>query len=410
MRLLYSFAIYIYSFFINVAALVGNKKAALWVGGRKKWEDNLVNFSQGKKKVTWFHVASLGEFEQARPLIEQIKKVDPEEYILVSFFSPSGYEIRKNYKLADKVIYLPADTPKNVKAFLDLVKPHRIIFVKYEFWFNYLNQIQLHNTTCYLICGIFRANQHFFKVYGGWFKKHLAAFDYFFVQNHESLNLLESIGFKNASKTGDTRLDRVLSISKEPFSEERFESFSKENPVLIFGSSWEKENDLAVNFATIRPNVKIIIAPHEIDTNKINALKERFTSPCKLLSETSPNEDLGKVKVLIIDQIGLLSKLYRYGKYAFIGGGFGSGIHNTLEAIIYGCPVLFGPNYKKFQEAHDLLEIGAGFCVQNQEQLYTTIEFLNGESNYYCARTAAEKYIIQNVGATNKILEYIYKR
>ena len=211
-------------------------------------------------------------------------------------------------------------------------------------------------------------------------------------------------------KTGDTRLDRVLSISKEPFSEERFESFSKENPVLIFGSSWEKENDLAVNFATIRPNVKIIIAPHEIDTNKINALKERFTSPCKLLSETNPNEDLGKVKVLIIDQIGLLSKLYRYGKYAFIGGGFGSGIHNTLEAIIYGCPVLFGPNYKKFQEAHDLLEIGAGFCIQNQEQLNTTVEFLNSESNYYSARTGAKQYVIQNVGATNKILEYIYKR
>ncbi|MFT6166738.1 MAG: 3-deoxy-D-manno-octulosonic-acid transferase [Vicingaceae bacterium] len=410
MRTLYSFSILVYSFFIKVAALLGNKKATLWIAGRKNWQKKLIALNPEGKKLTWIHVASLGEFEQARPIIEQIKKRGPEEFILVSFFSPSGYEIRKNYELADKVIYLPIDTQRNAKDFLKLIQPHRIIFIKYEFWFNYLHQISLQNIECYLICGIFRKNQHFFKSYGGWFRKHLAAFRHFFVQNDESLKLLYSVGFKNASITGDTRLDRVLTISKESFSEERFESFSKDSEVLIFGSSWEKENELAVNFSKSNSSSKIIIAPHEIDSSKIKLLKERFSSSCKLLSETSANEDLRPLKVLIIDQIGLLSKLYRYGRIAFIGGGFGSGIHNTLEAVIYGCPVLFGPNYKKFQEAHDLIEIGAGFSVNNQEEFHTTMTLLKDESYYQNAVLKAKNYVAQNLGATGKVLDYIYQK
>ena len=410
MRILYNFSILVYSFFINVAGLLGNKKAALWISGRKNWIENLATINREGKNITWFHVASLGEFEQARPLIEQIKKVEPEEFILVSFFSPSGYEIRRDYELADKVIYLPGDTSKNAKTFLKLARPHRIIFVKYEFWFNYLNQIKLQNIKCYLICGIFRKKQHFFTPYGGWFKKHLTAFNHFFVQNDESLRLLNSIGFKNASKTGDTRIDRVLSISEEPFSEERFESFSKNSRVLVFGSSWEKENELAVSFSNSNLYAKIIIAPHEIDSDKIKLLKERFTLSCKLLSETTKDEDLDSLNVLIIDEIGLLSRLYRYGNIAFIGGGFGSGIHNTLEAVIYGCPVLFGPNYSKFQEAYDLLEIGAGFCVQNQQEFHARMGFLNDESNYQNAKTNAKSYINDNAGATGKILDYIYQK
>ena len=410
MRTLYSFSILLYSFIINVAALLGNKKATLWIGGRKNWKENLVALNPEKRKLTWLHVASLGEFEQARPIIEQIKKTEPEEFILVSFFSPSGYEIRKNYDLADKVIYLPADTQQNAKKFLKLIQPHRIIFIKYEFWFNYLNQISIENIECYLICGIFRKNQHFFKSYGGWFRRHLAAFHHFFVQNEESFRLLNSIGFKNASITGDTRLDRVLAISKESFSEERFESFSKDSKVLIFGSSWEKENELAVHFSKKNPSIKIIIAPHEINSTKIKSLREQFSTSCKLLSETNPNEDLSLLKVLIIDQIGLLAKLYRYGNFAFIGGGFGSGIHNTLEAVIYGCPVLFGPNYKKFQEAYDLLEIGAGFCVNNQEEFYTTMTLLKDEPYYQKAVLNTTNYVAQNLGATTKILDYIYEK
>lgn len=409
MRAIYSFSILFYSFSIHIAALFGNKKAALWVSGRKNWKNQLKQINREGRSLTWLHVASLGEFEQARPIIERLKKREPKEFILISFFSPSGYEIRKHYELADRVIYLPADTQKNAKSFLQLVQPNRIIFVKYEFWFNYLHQIRLQNIDCYLICGIFRKEQHFFKFYGTWFKKHLNAFHHFFVQNDNSSTLLKSVGFENASITGDTRLDRVLAISKESFSEPRFESFKKDATVLIFGSSWEKENNLAVNFCNTNSKTKLIVAPHEIDSAKINSLKEQFTSSCKLLSETTPREDLQSLRVLIIDKIGLLSKLYRYGNIAFIGGGFGSGIHNTLEAVIYGCPVLFGPNYRKFQEAFDLLKVGGGFCIKNEEDFYATMELLEDESHYQKAVNSAKKYVKQHAGATESIIQHISK-
>ncbi len=409
MRLLYSFSIQLYSFFINTAALFGNKKAVLWTSGRKNWKEELNNINHEKRKLTWFHVASLGEFEQARPIIEQIRKQEPREFILISFFSPSGYEVRKNFNLADKVVYLPADTQKNAKIFLKLTRPNRVIFIKYEFWFNYLNQIHKQNIECYLISGIFRKNQHFFKPYGTWFRKHLIAFTHFFVQNEQSLKLLNSVGFKNVSQTGDTRLDRVLTITKEEFYEPRFESFSKECKIVIFGSSWEKENELAIYFSKSDLQSKIIIAPHEINPTKIKTLKEQFSQSCKLLSETEFNEDLSLINILIIDQIGLLSKLYRYANISVIGGGFGSGIHNTLEAAIYGCPVIFGPNYQKFQEAYDLIEVGAGFCITNQEEFISIMSILlKNELHYEKAVESSKKYISQNAGATAKITKHLY--
>ena len=409
MRILYTFGIQLYSFLINTAALLGNKKATLWTSGRKNWKEDLNNINQENRKLTWFHVASLGEFEQAQPIVEQLRKQEPDEFILVSFFSPSGYEIRKNYELADKVIYLPADTQKNAKTFLNLTQPSRVIFIKYEFWFNYLDQIRKQNIECYLVSGIFRKNQHFFKSYGVWFKKHLTAFTHFFVQNEQSLKLLDSAGFKNISQTGDTRLDRVLTIAKEKFYEPRFDSFSKDSKIVIFGSSWEKEHELAVLLSKIDQQSKIIIVPHEINLTKIKALKQQFSQPCKLLSETDLNEDLSQINVLIVDQIGLLSKLYRYANIAVIGGGFGSGIHNTLEAVVYGCPVLFGPNYRKFQEAFDLIEIGAGFCINNQDEFNTKMSILLKNDSYYqMAVESSKKYVIQNSGATAKITNHLY--
>jgi len=409
MRILYNFGILLYSSFVTVSALFGNKKAQFWTSGRKNWKEELNTINQQKRKLTWIHAASLGEFEQARPIIEQLKINEPEAFILVSFFSPSGYEIRKDYALADKVVYLPLDTQENAKTFLNIVRPHRVIFIKYEFWFNYLHQIGLKNIKCYLVSGIFREKQHFFTSYGTWFRKHLTAFSHFFVQNDASVRLLNSIGFTNVSKTGDTRLDRVLTISKEEFSEPRFESFSKKSKVVIFGSSWDKEHELAVAFAENNLPSKIIIAPHEIDPVKIKALKERFTESCKLLSETIPNEDLHQVNVLIIDQIGILSKLYRYANIAIIGGGFGSGIHNTLEAIIYGCPVLFGPNYRKFQEAHDLINRGAGFCINDKDEFYAVLNALLTDESYYQKTVeSATKYVLQNAGATGKIIKHLY--
>lgn len=410
MRAVYSFSVKLYSLLIHVAALLGNKKAALWVNGRQNWEQNLSQINPTNKKVTWVHAASLGEFEQARPIIEEIKKNEPEEFILVSFFSPSGYEVRKNYDQADKVIYLPIDSTENAKKFLELARPRKIFFIKYEFWFNYLHQISLQKIDCYLVSGIFRKNQHFFKFYGSWFKKQLTAFSHFFVQNKESAELLGSVGYKNTSITGDTRLDRVLAISKESYSEPRLDSFSEDSDVIIFGSSWEKENEFALNFSkTSSTKNKIIIAPHEINLGKIGELKNEFHS-CKLLSETDPNEDLSALKVLIIDKIGILSFLYRYGKIAVIGGGFGAGIHSTLEAVAYNCPVIFGPNYVKFQEAHDLLSIGAGFCVKNQEEFTQTLDNLAKELNYKEAVESCKHYISHHTGATKSILNHIYKK
>ena len=409
MRAIYSFAIILYSIAIKITAAFGNQKAKLWVAGRKNWEKELSSINPENKKVTWFHVASLGEFEQARPLIEAIKQKEPKSFILLSFFSPSGFEIRKNYELADKVTYLPIDTPKNAKLFLKLTNPQRVIFVKYEFWFNFLNQISEHKIECYLVSGIFRKSQHFFKWYGHWFKKHLSAFTFFFVQNETSVELLKSLQFRNVRLTGDTRLDRVMSITREVFHDLRFTTFATNSSVVIFGSSWEQENEFAVALSKTDVNCKIIIAPHEINSTRIETLKNRFSVSCKLLSKTKKDENLSELNVLIIDQIGLLSKLYRYADCAFIGGGFGHGIHNTLEAVAYSKPVLFGPNYHKFQEAYDLINEGAGYCVANEIEFLEAIrQLILDEEVYKNASKNAASYILQNQGATQKIISLLY--
>ena len=409
MRAFYHLAIHFYSFFIRLAATAGNNKATLWINGRKGWRNNLKNANLQKENITWFHVASLGEFEQARPLIEKIKEDEPNSYILLSFFSPSGYEIRKNYNLADKIIYLPVDTVKNVENFLELINPKRVIFVKYDFWLNYLQQVSQRKIECYLVCGIFRKNQHFFKWYGGWFRKNLSAFTHFFVQNNESKKLLHKIRFTNVSIAGDTRLDRVLTIANQEFKDNRLESFSRNSKVIAFGSSWEKEHDLALALSQTELNYKIVIAPHEINPHKIKSLKERFTAKCQLLSETSISDDLSGSTVLIIDKIGLLAKLYRYAHIAFIGGGFGSGIHNILEANVYGIPVVFGPNYRKFQEAFDLIELEAGFSVATKSEFIRKAEeLLHNKELYEKASNQASTYVEQNKGATEKIISTIY--
>ena len=409
MRAFYQLAIHFYSFFIRLAATAGNNKATLWINGRKGWRNNLKNANLQKEDITWFHVASLGEFEQARPLMEKIKENEPNTYILLSFFSPSGYEIRKNYNLADKVIYLPVDTAKNAENFLELINPKRVIFVKYEFWFNYLKQISKRRIECYLVCGIFRKNQHFFKWYGGWFRKNLSAFTHFFVQNNESKKLLHKIRFTNVSIAGDTRLDRVLIIANQEFKDNRLESFSRNRKVIAFGSSWEKEHDLALALSQTKLNYKLVIAPHEINPHKIKSLKERFTVKCRLLSETSISDDLSDSTVLIIDKIGLLAKLYRFAHIAFVGGGFGSGIHNILEANVYGIPVLFGPNYLKFQEAFDLIELQAGFSVATESEFIRKAEeLLHSKESYEKASNQASTYVEQNKGATEKIISTIY--
>ncbi|MBL4710180.1 MAG: 3-deoxy-D-manno-octulosonic acid transferase [Flavobacteriales bacterium] len=407
MRLLYSLSISLYAVAIKIAALTGNSKAKKWVSGRKNWASQLQNINPNNKKTIWIHAASLGEFEQAMPVIELLKKTEPNLFIVLSLFSPSGFEVKKNYATADKVIYLPIDLRKNASLFLDLVNPQKAIFIKYEFWFNYLSELKDRKIPSYLVSGIFRPSQHFFKSYGSWFRKKLGVFQHFFVQNEESQQLLSTIGYKNSTVTGDTRLDRVIEISKAPFSDYRFESFSAKKKTIIFGSSWSADNKLATQLSKTKLTYKIIIVPHEIHHEKIQSLKAAFNSKVKLFSETKPNEDLSTENILIIDQIGLLSKIYRYAYLSFIGGGFGSGIHNILEAAVYGSPVIFGPNYQKFQEAKDLVKMNGGFSISSFDEFNRLLETLKDEDTYLNSKMQALEYVSKNKGATKKVIQEI---
>ena len=401
MRLIYNFGIRLYGFAVQLASFFGSSKAIKWIDGRRNWRQQLKSINKEEKPLIWFHTASLGEFEQARPLIEKIKSEKPKTFILLTFFSPSGYEVRKNYMEADFVTYLPLDTVRNATDFIQICKPTLAIFIKYEFWFNYLKILENKKISTFLVSGIFRPSQHFFKFYGSWFKKNLNAFTKFYVQNTESKSLLLSINFTNCEVIGDTRFDRVIKIAKEPFDDSIFGSLELKSKVVIFGSSWKKENDIALQFSKDFPDFKLIIAPHEIRNTEIIHLKDTFGEGCFLYSEFKPGQ---KFDVLIIDCIGLLSKLYRYASFSIIGGGFGNGIHNLPEAAVYGSPVFFGPNHKKFQEARDLIVNGGGFCIKNYSELKDkTAFFIENPSELKKASDTAKNYIEFNSGASQKI-------
>lgn len=405
MRFAYQIFVFLFHFGLRLASLF-NPKAKRWIQGRENWRTQLSDQLQGKQNCIWVHCASLGEFEQARPFIEKVKKEHPSYSIVLSFFSPSGYEQRKNYEFADVVTYLPMDFKKNARDFIEIVKPQFVVFIKYEYWFNYLKELEKRKIPTFLLSGIFWKELFFFKGYGKWFARQLSAFEHFFVQNEESAKLLKSIGYKNSTVCGDSRFDRVIELPKEDFQPQALEEFAPQKNAIIFGSSWEKENEFAVKLAQALPKQKIIIAPHEIDASRINKLKNRFSNAA-LWSEIEAR-NLNEIQVLIIDSIGMLSKLYRYGKIAVIGGGFGAGIHNTLEAAVYGCPLLFGPNYQRFQEAVDLLELQAAFSLTNYNEFEAKVQHLITKSDFYQkASEAAEKYVKENSGATERIVEYL---
>lgn len=409
MRFAYQIFVFIFRFGLGLASFF-NPKAKRWVKGRENWRKQLKDQLKGRQNCVWVHCASLGEFEQGRPFIEKIKKEHPSYTIILSFFSPSGYELRKNYEDADVVTYLPMDFKKNARDFIELLNPQLVVFIKYEYWFNYLNELEKRQIPTFLLSGILWKELFFFKGYGKWFAKQLSAFEHFFVQNEESAKLLKSIGYKNSTVCGDSRFDRVIELPKEDFQPQALEAFVQKKEALIFGSSWEKENEFAVKLAQALPKQKMIIAPHEIDAAKVSKLKSKF-SKAVLWSEIEADratKSLNETQVLIIDSIGMLSKLYRYGKIAIIGGGFGAGIHNTLEAAVYGCPLLFGPNYQRFQEANDLIELNAAFSVTNYIEFETKIqELLNNYDFYQKASEAAGKYVKENSGATESIVEYL---
>lgn len=408
MQTLYNIIVYLASAFIPIAALV-NSKLRLFYKGRKETFSKLQEKISNSHKTVWMHCASLGEFEQGRPLLEKVKSQYPDYKIILSFFSPSGYEIRKNYELADVVVYLPLDTPNSARKFIELTHPTLAIFVKYEFWPNILTALQLKNINTVLISGIFRKNQLFFKKQGAWYRKSLKTFNHFFVQDEGSVSLLKSIGFSNITKSGDTRFDRVFDLVEQRMELPLVEAFIQNNHILVAGSTWPKDEELLVEYINNQAskNEKFIFAPHNIQANLIENLVKKIQPKTILLSEAN-RENLSDATVLIIDSIGILTSVYYYANVAYVGGGFGAGIHNILEPATYGIPIIVGPNYQKFKEANELIEQDACFEISETKALSKHLkDFSQHENLTKLAGKNAHTYVKNNTGATDIILSYI---
>lgn len=380
------------------------------VRGRKKSFGIIRQSIKPGDKYIWLHCASLGEFEQGRPVIEAVKKEMPQYKILLTFFSPSGYEVRKNYQMADVVCYLPSDTPGNAVRFADLVKPELVIFVKYEFWKNYISAISERGIDLLLISAIFRRDQIFFRWYGGFFRRILKRFSHIFVQDKVSDELLDKIGIHNVTVAGDTRFDRVLEIAAAAKSIPQIEDFIGNEKLFLAGSSWKPDEEIIASFINSNPSLmKWIFAPHETDRANVERLIRLFSVKCVKFSEY--NESNRDARVMIIDNVGMLSSAYRYAFIAVVGGGFGRGIHNILEPACWGIPVLFGPVHTKFREAVDLLSLGGAGSFRNYDEFKSLFEGLTGnEELYRKAAGAAGKYVKENAGATHKIMHLIRRK
>ncbi|PXX97805.1 3-deoxy-D-manno-octulosonic acid transferase [Marinifilum breve] len=407
MVLFYNLSIRLYVLLIRIAAFF-NPKAKQWVVGRKGVFKKLQEAIRGEEDIIWFHSASLGEFEQGRPVIENFKEKYPNSKILLTFFSPSGYEVRKNYEGADYVFYLPPDFAGNAKRFMDIVNPRMAFFIKYEFWHHYLKELKKRNVPTYIFSTIFRPDQLFFKVYGAFHRRMLSAFTHLFVQNQESVDLLNSIGLSNVTLTGDTRFDRVYTIATGSKTLPKVEGFAQGKEVLIAGSTWPKDEENIIKYLNETKNsYKYIIAAHEVDEDHINNITSKIQKTWVRYTKAT-KEEIDAAEVLVIDCIGVLSSLYRYGTVSYIGGGFGRGIHNTLEAATFGLPVIFGPNYHKFQEAKDLIEIGASKSYENYSELKNLLDnfYENSEKRNYSG-LQSKNYVDRMRGASDKILSEI---
>jgi 3-deoxy-D-manno-octulosonic-acid transferase len=389
-----------------------NQKAKLWLSGRKGVFEGLGHFfSEQQRKTVWFHCASLGEFEQARPLLEAVRRQYPQYCILLSFFSPSGYEVRKKYDGADYVCYLPMDGAASAARLLSIVQPSLVIWIKYEYWHFYLKAIRQRNIPLLLVSGIFRKEQPFFKSWGNFHRAMLRRFSFLFVQNALSKQLLDTIGFAgNTAVSGDTRFDRVIAIAAEAGSIPAIARFVGASPVIVAGSTWEEDEETLDHFANTHPGIKFIIAPHEIDEEHLKDIEKLFPRSIRYSSLAGITDPA--VNTLIIDNIGMLARLYQYATIAYIGGGFGNdGVHNVLEAAVYGKPVVFGPVYEKFAEAVALVEAGGAFDIDNALELEQTIDdLLNDKEAYQQAAAAAGAYVNANRGATGIIMHYIQEK
>lgn len=411
MYFLYNIVVHTIILLLSVVALF-NDKIKLFVQGRKGTFGYLTTHLSKGDRLIWFHTASLGEFEQGLPIIEQCKLEYPEHKIIVTFFSPSGYEVKKNTQVADLVCYLPMDTYSNMKRFLELVQPELVVFVKYEFWPNTLRLLHKKNIPTLLVSGIFREQQLFFKSYGGFMKKSLKAFTHFFVQNEYSKNLLNKIGYQNVTVSGDTRFDRVIAILDRKNELEFMEQFVGESNCLVAGSTWAEDEIILVDYInkTVRTDLKVVIAPHKIQREQLEQLKSAIQKKVVFYSDINL-ETLGQAEVLIVDTIGLLTRIYSYADIAYVGGGMGStGLHNTLEPAVFGIPVLIGKHYKGFIEAEKLVELGGIESICNKEEFSKKINYILDNKEIKIEKGAVnKKYIEKKTGAKIQIGNYIRK-
>ena len=422
MRIIYTIGIYCYTLGIRLAALFGHEKARQMVAGWKEVPAAIHRLAKGKTTV-WFHAASLGEFEQARPVLERYRELHPDHQVLLTFFSPSGYEVRKNYPLADAVCYLPPDTPRNARRMVDTVHPSKVFFVKYEFWYNYLHILKHRQVPVYSVSSIFRPDQVFFRWYGRQYGRVLKCFTRFFVQNEQSRQLLKTLGITDVDVVGDTRFDRVLQIKEQakqlpisltPDASQKGEgSKMSETPkVFIAGSSWPPDEDIFIRYFNEHREWTLIIAPHVIGEDHLQQIEEKLkgwhvTRYTSLATSSSP-WICAPGKALIIDCFGLLSSIYRYGQVAYVGGGFGVGIHNVVEAAVWGMPVFFGPNNQKFQEAQGLKRTGGGIEISSYDDFAHRMNTLNTDAEAMSEIShAAGSYVAGQSGATEKIFQIL---
>lgn len=409
MKVLYNLGILVYSALANLLAPF-NSKAKLWVEGRKNWREKITGKIHPGDRTCWFHCSSLGEFEQGRTIIEEIKKRDPGIKIVITFFSPSGYEVRKNYTGADCILYLPTDTPSNARDYVEMVKPEFAIFIKYEFWNNYITAVSNKGITLYIVSAIFRADQHFFKWYGGFFRNMLKRFTMIFVQDELSVRLLSGIGIKHVKIAGDTRYDRVVQIAAAAKDIPKLADFRGEEKMFLAGSSWDKDEEIICRYINENPHrMKWVFAPHEIDEANIRRLESLLKVSHVRFSQY--DESSREVRVMIIDNIGMLSSAYRYAYIAAIGGGFGKGIHNVLEAACWGIPVMFGPRHLNFREALDLIKENGAIYFDSYEKFSGIInKWLSDEAYYLKSAKSASLNVNKNTGATAKILGEIFPK
>jgi len=408
---LYNIFIYFYVLGIRAASLV-NEKAKLWVRGRKdilqKIEEALTG-NHDKEKIAWFHCASLGEFEQGRPVMEAFREAMPDHRIFLTFFSPSGYEIRKNYPGADHVFYLPADSPEMAAKFVKVLSPDIVFFIKYEYWYNYLAVLKQRGIPTYMVSAIFRSSQPFFRWYGSWFRKQLNNLSWFFVQDEDSESLLRKIDIQQVSVSGDTRFDRVNAIAGQKKPVEGMDEFCKDSLVMLAGSTWPEDEKILLPFILeTKTKFKFIIAPHEVHKARIDGLMSQVGSGGLRFSQAS-DKNVREARVLVIDSIGLLASLYRYAFVSFVGGGFGVGIHNILEPAAFGVPVIFGPNYERFREARELIREGGATSIKNEEdfrKVFGRMADVPGERDR--ASGICSAYVTSHKGATAHILKHLH--